>query len=165
MRFYILFLLSFFSMASMASEPDLSFYAGAGATHRTIDEQDGNGEVIYLGFSLSDKVLPIVSQVELQLEQYSISIVDVDQAGLHVQGSLFATKRHQVYLDVGANYAEYTVAGITADKAFPSAGLGYRFAAGPVVFRVSYEVEHIGEVEGIDIGNAEKASASLVWSF
>jgi len=148
-----------------AESPEVSYYIGAGSTQRQLDEQTGNGDLLYMGFSLSDKQERIVSRIELQLEQFSLSVVEADQVGLHFQGSLFANKNHQLFLDAGANYAEYSIGNLTAEKGFISAGLGYLFSVGPFSMRISYEVEHIGEVEGIDIGNVERATASASWAF
>ena len=165
MRNFLLLFCLLFSASLFAGELDVSGYAGAGVTHRTIDQQTGDGAQVYAGFVAGEKIRPQMFFVEFRAEQYSVSVVDADQLGMHFIGSIFQSAHNQILLDLGVNYAEYMVGDVTASKTFGSYGLGYRFHAGPVAFRVSYEVEAFDEVDGIKLDSPRKTTAGIEYIF
>jgi hypothetical protein len=154
-----------FTQALQAEEMKTEAYAGIGASHVDGAEESTVSQMIYGGWAVGYTDRPDSLRTEFQLEQYSDDPIDVLQFSLHIMGAIMNTNRHQAYIDLGMNGAQFEAFGTTENEGFFSYGLGYRYKLGNASIRVSYTYEDIDRIAGVDIENPKKANIGADWKF
>jgi hypothetical protein len=139
--------------------PEGNGYIAAGVGQVEIDAFEGHEDSTFvaLGFTMEDRM-----SAEFEVEKYE----DMTQYTGRVIGDVIKMGDHSFTLQFGYSYGEIEVLGEEIGDGYLTYGVGYQWRiAQPITFRVMYNIYDIDDFDGVEIGDANHASVSLVYNF